>query len=177
MFEFFKKAKEAKGKFDKLVDFIETAGDINDAVKVMKVISKVIDDSNSSMLQKNKTEATVEINKSIATEEAKGIAKHANMTKEELTKEFESYVLDLSDSYWVSNYEEYAKWYLEMTKRKKQRVLSLSQGHLLDKEHLPKEHKLRAEPQQNYWDLLDEKLKNEILSESKGTTKRAEQSE
>jgi len=57
----------------------------------------------------------------IATQKAIEIEKRARMTQEELTIEFKDYVLDLSDDYWVNNYEEYAKWYKEMMKRKSDR--------------------------------------------------------
>jgi len=140
MFDLFKEVKKAKSNLDKVLDFVETAENIHTVVKVTNMVIKELNVSSSNTLQ---------VDEKVAVQEALGIEKLNTMTNMELFKEFERYALDLSDDYWVNNYEEYAKWYREMKKRTCLRIRTdIPQINL------------------NYWDALDEKIENEIQAES-----------
>jgi len=140
MFDLFKEVKKAKSNLDKVLDFVETAENIHTVVKVTNMVIKELNVSSSNTLQ---------VDEKVAVQEALGIEKLNTMTNMELFKEFERYALDLSDDYWVNNYEEYAKWYREMKKR----------TYLRSRTDIPQINL-------NYWDALDDKIENEIQAES-----------
>ncbi len=91
------------------------------AIIVIPIIIVVLTIKKDKNIAKKEAKVIAERQEAIANQEVIEIESRANMTQEELTIEFKDYVLDLSDDYWVNNYEEYAKWYREMMKRKSDR--------------------------------------------------------